>query len=413
MIAQANALPNHAESRSANSIYRIMFAATLPPNVIRPGAASRPGSPVPIWSSPAKTTIASTGPPGSKLEASACITAAFVMPRRFARALAARAMLAVNDGRLADAWADLLACHRLGRLVARGATLIEGLVGIAIDAIASNADLGYLANAKLTTKQTLDCLNDLRTLPPLPPIADKIDVGERFMFLDSVMMIRRGGPDESRSHDADLHDLTVVAGRRVPITARRGGPAGSGSDGAGRSKAGTRRRPVLARRAHEVEPQWALSAIAWRRLRPGSSQAWSVSWRSWSSITCGSSRSGSSHRSGQPWRQPAAALWAPPMPSYCQISRGARGRRSRSPPFRSSPSRCSQAAEWPACSASTGAPRTRRRCPPACRRGVPGHRRGAHTAGPGGGKRRVVYIDSKKERPDFRRTAHSENHLMW
>ena len=105
----------------------------------------------------------------------------------------ARAMLRVHEGKFDAAWQDLLACHRLGRLVGRGATLIEGLVGIAINQIASNADLAYLERADLTAKQVQGHVKDLQRLPPLPPIADKIDLGERFMFLDSTQMIRRGG----------------------------------------------------------------------------------------------------------------------------------------------------------------------------------------------------------------------------
>src|SRR5438067_3435981 len=61
--------------------------------------------------------------------------------RELGAALAARAMLRAGEGKFDDAWADLLACHRLGRLVGRGGTLIEGLVGVAVDQIAANADL--------------------------------------------------------------------------------------------------------------------------------------------------------------------------------------------------------------------------------------------------------------------------------
>jgi hypothetical protein len=114
--------------------------------------------------------------------------------REIASALTARAMLRVGEGKFDEAWQDLLACHRLARLVARGGTLIEGLVGIAIDQIASNADLAYLEHANLTTKQVQDRLKDLQALPPMPPMADKVDLGERFMYLDSFQLVRRGGP---------------------------------------------------------------------------------------------------------------------------------------------------------------------------------------------------------------------------
>src|SRR5438046_2237296 len=42
--------------------------------------------------------------------------------RHLAGALLTRAMLHAGEGRHDEAWQDLLACHRLGRLVGRGAT---------------------------------------------------------------------------------------------------------------------------------------------------------------------------------------------------------------------------------------------------------------------------------------------------
>ena len=45
----------------------------------------------------------------------------------------------------------------------------------------------------LTEKQLRACLRDLENLPPLPPAADRVDLGERFMFLDCVMLLHRDG----------------------------------------------------------------------------------------------------------------------------------------------------------------------------------------------------------------------------
>jgi hypothetical protein len=113
--------------------------------------------------------------------------------RELTTALTTRAMLRVHEGKLDEAWQDLQACHRLARLTARGGCLIELLVGLAIEQIACNADLTYLERAKLTAAQLRACLKDLQALPPLPPLADKIELCERFMCLDCLQMIRRGG----------------------------------------------------------------------------------------------------------------------------------------------------------------------------------------------------------------------------
>ncbi len=126
--------------------------------------------------------------------------------RALANALVIRAMLRLGEGKPEAAWRDLRACHRLGRLVGRGATLIEGLVGVALDAIAAKADQTLLADPKVSAKQLRQCLADLEKLPPMPPMADKVNLGERFMFLDCVMMLCRGG----------IQHLEGLAGGAIP-----------------------------------------------------------------------------------------------------------------------------------------------------------------------------------------------------
>jgi hypothetical protein len=116
--------------------------------------------------------------------------------RELANALVMRALLRMGQGRYDEAWQDLLACHRLGRLLARGSTLIEALVGLAIDIMPSAGDVVFLGNADLDAQTIKKCLGDLQALPPMPPIADKVDLGERFMFLDLVMLLDRRGIEQ-------------------------------------------------------------------------------------------------------------------------------------------------------------------------------------------------------------------------
>ncbi len=112
--------------------------------------------------------------------------------RVLANALVARAMLRASEGRWDDAWQDLLACHRLSRLIGRGGTVIEGLVAVAIDIFATHGDLAFLERV-LDAKRVTACLGDLQQLPPMPPIADQVDITERFAFLDTVMKFDRYG----------------------------------------------------------------------------------------------------------------------------------------------------------------------------------------------------------------------------
>jgi hypothetical protein len=109
--------------------------------------------------------------------------------RATSMALVCRAMLRVHDGKPEGAWQDIIACHRLGRLLSRGGTLIEMLVGLAIDQVASNADYGFLDKAQPSSTQIQRYLRDLDKLPPMSRVADHLSLAERFMFLDSAMFV--------------------------------------------------------------------------------------------------------------------------------------------------------------------------------------------------------------------------------
>src|SRR5262245_6198390 len=114
--------------------------------------------------------------------------------RELGHALACRAMSRVGEGDFDGAWQDLLACQRLGRGMGRCGTLIESLVGVALVSIATNAEVTLLGQSKHPSKQVLAWLEDLRKLPPMPSLADKLDLGERFMTLDALMSITVNGP---------------------------------------------------------------------------------------------------------------------------------------------------------------------------------------------------------------------------
>jgi hypothetical protein len=113
--------------------------------------------------------------------------------RECATVLAARAMLRLGEGRYDDAWQDLLACHRLARLVAHGGSLLEALIGNWIEAVAADAELAYLDRARLNSRQLKVRLDDLLRLPAMPGFADQMDLTERFTFLEAVLIADRGG----------------------------------------------------------------------------------------------------------------------------------------------------------------------------------------------------------------------------
>jgi hypothetical protein len=112
--------------------------------------------------------------------------------RGLARALVSRAMLSLGENDGLKAWTDLITVHRLGRLVGRGPTLIEGLVGIALESMATEAELRFLSENHPTAKFLARYAKQLEGLPPRALMADKMDHCERAMFLDCCQQVARG-----------------------------------------------------------------------------------------------------------------------------------------------------------------------------------------------------------------------------
>jgi hypothetical protein len=115
--------------------------------------------------------------------------------RNIARALTARAMLRLQEGKYDEAWQDLIATERLGRLVGRGPTLIESLVGIAVEGLAIGGIKQYLQHATLTAEQARAKQQELSQLPLAATMADKLDISERYMSLDAVSHLARGNKE--------------------------------------------------------------------------------------------------------------------------------------------------------------------------------------------------------------------------
>jgi hypothetical protein len=114
--------------------------------------------------------------------------------RELARGMRLLANNQIATGNIADAIKASNAIHRLGRLSTHGATLVEGLVGIAVDHIGFTLDELIIKQDNLTDSQLQQLSNNLRDLPPISKLADKIDVCERYMFLDTTIALALHGP---------------------------------------------------------------------------------------------------------------------------------------------------------------------------------------------------------------------------
>jgi hypothetical protein len=131
--------------------------------------------------------------PGGDGPLIACLIPHVQRCRELANTLVIRAMWHAGEGRHEQAIQDLLALHRLARHVGAGSTLIEKLVGIAIDHIAGAADVRLLNSTPLDARRVEAWLKDLRQLPPMRKPAESLDGCERFLVLDSILLVERHG----------------------------------------------------------------------------------------------------------------------------------------------------------------------------------------------------------------------------
>lgn len=125
--------------------------------------------------------------------------------RSIARFLMCRAMLNIKEGNAETAWADIMAMHRIGCMIGKGPTLIESLVGIAINQIGAKGATIYLDQIEMTAAQIARCRKDIAQLPPMPDMIEQLDWCERMMYLDCVLLLGVGQTE-----------TLSLAGARVP-----------------------------------------------------------------------------------------------------------------------------------------------------------------------------------------------------
>ncbi|MBX3444402.1 MAG: hypothetical protein KF774_18530 [Planctomyces sp.] len=123
--------------------------------------------------------------------------------RNVARTLVARARRSMAEGRLDEAWQDVLACHRIAGHLDRSPFLIERLVGFAIRAIAQDATLECLISPQLSARQIRARWSELEPLLVRETRAYTSLRAERLAGAEALLMLRSG----RRS----LDDMVVAA----------------------------------------------------------------------------------------------------------------------------------------------------------------------------------------------------------
>lgn len=128
--------------------------------------------------------------------------------RNVGRSLTVRAMHHLGEGRREAAWKDLFATHRIGRLAAQGKTMVEQLVGMAIDGMAHRGTLALLDQSSLSVEQARQVQRDLESLEHFNEMVDSLDTMERVSYLDGVIQFM------ARKNDSMLSETREMNGRQ-------------------------------------------------------------------------------------------------------------------------------------------------------------------------------------------------------
>ncbi len=111
----------------------------------------------------------------------------FHQPGNVADALVARALLCVGESRVDEAWEDLLACHRLARLLGQGPMALDASVARSVEESVCAAERALVEHSRLTASRIAAMREDLARLPPMCDVANAFEHGERFTYLDIVV----------------------------------------------------------------------------------------------------------------------------------------------------------------------------------------------------------------------------------
>ena len=125
--------------------------------------------------------------------------------REAGRALAVRAMWNLGEGRPAEAWDDLQAIYRLGRLAAQGPTLIDQFIAWGLYGIAWDGTATLVGSKTLNEREARTIQHDLEEVTPFNSIVNAMDVAERVASLDATLHMRSGDPLED-----DLVERTAL-----------------------------------------------------------------------------------------------------------------------------------------------------------------------------------------------------------
>jgi hypothetical protein len=135
------------------------------------------------------------------------------------RLLTARALLQAKEGKVEEAWQDLLAAHRLALLVGQGPFIVDSLTASVFAWAVVSGEIALSHHAALTNEQVRRFRADLGGLPPPASAAKALSFGERLYGLDTICALSR--PKPAAGEFSEFFDRDALEGTLAPVLADR------------------------------------------------------------------------------------------------------------------------------------------------------------------------------------------------
>lgn len=119
--------------------------------------------------------------------------------RNGVRALSARAMWHIGQGRFEEGWQDIFACYRLSKLMNQGWCLVQELVANALQEFAFDRTVVLLQCPNLRGELAHKILQELNNTPEWPTSFTGLNEGGRLSFVDMVLSLATGRNDAMNS----------------------------------------------------------------------------------------------------------------------------------------------------------------------------------------------------------------------
>lgn len=141
--------------------------------------------------------------------------------RDFAELLNTRAMWRLGEGDTVAAWQDVMASHRIARLLLQGPAMIPRFVAMAIESMNCVCDDKIAMHGNMNAERYRGCLDELQRIESIELLGEKPDLSDRFVLLDMICSLAQMDADEFARESPFLFSVNTEDEERLAAFIKR------------------------------------------------------------------------------------------------------------------------------------------------------------------------------------------------